>query len=254
MFNQEIIEILKNLKNNFGACALKASFEDEGVTNEDLVDLILLSGKADIPVMVKIGGCEANSDIERCLRHGVSGLVAPMVESSFAVSKFLDSVKVRTADNSLKLFVNFETAAACESSKQILDTHGKKLSGIVVGRSDLSKSMGLTKKNVDDDIVINIVSSTLKEAKNHGLTTTMGGTISTKSVENIKRLFNNGLLDKFETRAVVFDLHRVNLERIELAISTSLKYEQQLLKARMLFHEKKADFFRDRVRSIEERK
>ena len=254
MFNKEIIEVLKNLKNNFGAAALKASFEDEGVTNEDLVDLILLSGRADIPVMVKIGGCEANSDIEKCIRHGVSGLVAPMVESTFAVSKFLDSVESRLENNDLKVFVNFETVNACKNSKKILDTHSQRLDGIVVGRSDLSKSMGLGKKNVDDNVVIELVSSALKEAKKHNLTTTMGGTISTKSVSNIKKLYKAGLLDKFETRAVVFNLHKIDLEKIESAISMSLKYEQQLLKARMLFHEKKADFFRNRIQNIEKRK
>ena len=67
-------------------------------------------------------------------------------------------------------------------------------------------------------------------------------------------LFNEGLLDKFETRAVVFDIRKVGLKNIESAISLSLDYEQSLLSTRMLFHETKAKFFRDRVENISKRK
>ena len=104
MFNENITNKLKDLDNVHGAHALKASFEDEGVTDCDLSDLVLLSGGTGLKVYVKIGGCEANRDIERCLRLGIKGIVAPMVESEFAVSKFINSVLVAALSSSMFVF------------------------------------------------------------------------------------------------------------------------------------------------------
>ena len=62
MFSDEIKECLHNLKHVYFAIALKASFEDEGINDDDLTDLVLLSGCTNLDVAVKIGGPEANSD------------------------------------------------------------------------------------------------------------------------------------------------------------------------------------------------
>ena len=255
MFDKKITRSIISLKQKHGAYALKASFEDEGVTDNDLNDLILLSGNTGLQVYVKIGGCEANRDIETCLRLGISGLVAPMVESPFAVSKFISSVKSKCELLSIaepKKFVNLETISACNRSEEILDLYHKELDGIVVGRSDLSKSMGLEKKNINDKKVIDVVRKTLKNAKKHGLQTKMGGTISAESVDAINGLFLDGLLDRFETRAVVFTIS--DSKNILESVKAALAYEQMLLKKRHHLHNVKANFFSERVNNIEKRK
>ena len=255
MFDKKITRSIINLKQKQGAYALTASYEDEGITDSDLNDLILLSGNTGLQVYVKIGGCEANRDIEKCLRLGISGIVAPMVESPFAVSKFIASVKSKCKMLSVpepKMFVNLETIDACNRAQEILEAHHKDLNGIVVGRSDLSKSMGLEKKNVNDREVIDVVRSTMVIAKSFGLQTKMGGTVSNESVEVINKLFSEGLLDRFETRAVVFTISES--EDILSSVTAALAYEQMLLKKRHHFHDAKAKFFNDRVESIEGRK
>ena len=255
MFDKKITRSIINLKQKQGAYALKASFEDEGITDSDLNDLILLSGNTGLQVYVKIGGCEANRDIEKCLRLGISGIVAPMVESPFAVSKFITSVKSKCKMLSVpepKMFVNLETIDACNRAQEILEAHHRDLNGIVVGRSDLSKSMGLEKKNVNDKKVIDVVRRTMTIAKSFGLQTKMGGTVSNESVEVINKLFSEGLLDRFETRAVVFTISES--EDILSSVTAALAYEQMLLKKRHHFHDAKAKFFNDRVESIEGRK
>ncbi len=255
MFDKKIKQSITDLKKEHGAYALKASFEDEGVTDSDLNDLILLSGDTGLQVYVKIGGCEANRDIEKCLRLGISGIVAPMVESPFAVSKFISSVKSKCELLSIpepKKFVNLETIDACSRSAEILSEYHNELDGIVVGRSDLSKSMGLEKKNVNDKKVIDVVRSTLRNAKKYKLQTKMGGTVSSESVSVIESLFLDGLLDRFETRAVVFTISETH--DILNSVKAALGYEQMLLQKRHHFHNAKADFFKKRVDSIEERK
>ena len=255
MFDKKIKKSLTKLKEKHGAVALKASFEDEGVSDSDLDDLILLSGESGLDVYVKIGGCEANRDIEKCLRLGIQGIVAPMVESPFAVSKFLDSVQSRSdllGVPTPKCFVNLETIDACKRSEEIIKKHHKRLSGIVVGRSDLSKSMGLQKKNVNDKSVIQVAEIAFRAARTYGLQTKMGGTVSQNSVSVITKLFQDKLLDKFETRAVVFSIKDNN--NILNSVKKALEYEQMLLKKRHHFHDVKAKFFLDRVTNIEERK
>lgn len=255
MFNDSIKEKLKNLHDIYGAHALKASFEDEGVTDSDLSDLVLLSGGTGLKVYVKVGGCEANRDIEKCLRLDIKGIVAPMVESTFAVSKFIDSVGERVKLFGVqmpKIFVNLETITACKNAKEIINNHHLNLDGIVVGRSDLSKSMGLGKPYVNSDEVMSQVYSTLETAKKFNLTTKMGGTVSQESADLIADLHEKDLLDFFETRAVIYDLSKVF--KIKKSIKQALEYEQMLLNRRQRFHDVKAGFFGERVKSIEVRK
>ena len=255
MFSKDITSKLKDIHKHHGAYALKASFEDEGVTDSDLSDLVLLSGGTGLKVYVKIGGCEANRDIEKCFRLGIKGIVAPMVESSFAVSKFIDSIEQRASLFGIKkpkIFVNLETIQAANQCLNICQQHAETLDGIVVGRSDLSKSMGLQKKNVNDKEVMSVVERTLETAKSFGLTTKMGGTVSALSAPLIKNLHDKGLLDYFETRAVIYNLSKVF--DIKRSIKQALEYEQMLLNRRQNFHNVKSSFFKQRVSSIEVRK
>ena len=62
-FRQDLENSIESLK-LFGLSALKSSFEDEGVSDSDLIKLLLISSKSGIPTFVKIGGCEAKRDID----------------------------------------------------------------------------------------------------------------------------------------------------------------------------------------------
>jgi len=112
--------------------------------------------------------------------------------------------------------------------------------------------MGLSKSNVNDKDVIEVAKMTFREARKYGLQTKMGGTVSQDSVDVIAELFESNLLDKFETRAVVFSIKETN--NVLNSVQKALDYEQMLLKRRNHFHSVKAKFFLDRVNSIEERK
>lgn len=257
MFSKEIKDCLSDLKNLYHATALKASFEDEGINDEDLTDLVLLSRFADLEVAVKIGGAEANSDIVRCLRRGVGDIVAPLVESVYAVSKFVNAAQTRSQElgaGNICLHVNLETKDAIHNSKDIIEAHKNSLKGIVVGRSDLSMSMGLQKSNVDDKEVMDYVKNVLNCAKMNGLMTTMGGTISVKSVPHIASLYSQGLLDRFETRAVVFNIKTNDQTLLTQAITKALEYEQLLQEQRAVYHKIRASELDNRVKSINGRK
>ena len=80
----------------------------------------------------------------------------------------------------------------------------------------------------------------------------MGGTVSIESYAIINSLYERGLLNFFETRAVIYDLSKIF--DIKRSIKQALEYEQMLLTRRQNFHGVKAKFFNDRVTNIEVRK
>ena len=254
LLREELKNIVERLK-PLGLSAFKASFEDEGISDSDLIKLLLVSAKANIPTFVKVGGCEAKRDIDFCLIHGVEGIVAPMVESSFAVSKFVNSVAEKCVNHAIikpKIYVNIETVDACKNIKEILQVHHENLTGVVVGRSDLSMSLGLSKSNVEDFQVMNYVREVFETAKTYGLETSMGGRISRNSITNIENLYSRSLLDKFQTRTLVFSLNPNS--DISFVISDALKYEQALLNYRMFDPGRVSRGFQARIESIEKRK
>ena len=178
---------------------LKGSFEDEGLRDFEAKILSAMAAERRIPLAFKIGGCEAKTDIETSLNYGAQCIVAPMVESAFAAEKFvtatepwLDLLKERN--------INIETITAVDNVEDILKQNHKYLNGIVVGRTDLALSMGLSKSMVDSDIVMEQVEKTLTVAKKYNLVTTMGGSVNTNSAAWVSKMHQKGLLDRFETR------------------------------------------------------
>ena len=104
----EITNQLMSLKDS-GVVGIKQSFEDEGVILEDVLKIKRLCDKLDLKLNVKIGGCEAVTDINNCLSLETSGIVAPMVESEFALEKFVESIISNTNDQDRSLidfFIN----------------------------------------------------------------------------------------------------------------------------------------------------
>ena len=71
-----------------GAIGVKTSFEDEGAHPINVYKLRSITNKAGLDLTVKIGGVEAKTDFNLAIDIDVDGVVAPMVESEFALSKF----------------------------------------------------------------------------------------------------------------------------------------------------------------------
>jgi len=85
---QNILSILKEM----GCSGIKVSFEDEGALYNEIITMRSLTTKVGLELSVKIGGCEAKRDIIDCMDLNCDAIVAPMVESKFALNKFLKSV------------------------------------------------------------------------------------------------------------------------------------------------------------------
>ena len=225
---KNLISQLKSLKEKYNIKGIKQSFEDEGAILSDVILMRRITELIDLKMSVKIGGCEAISDINNCVAMGVNGIVAPMVETKFALQKYIESVyKVKD----IKFYINIESKSAYENLDSILNSPSSKLlSGIVVGRSDLTKSFGYGKDQVDSIFMQGIVYDILTKCKEYNMTTLMGGNISPKSGPFVKKLFLQNMLNYIETRNVIIELNKSNTQNLSSIIKHVLLFEAEWLK------------------------
>jgi len=243
-----IHKIIKKLftKNLIG---IKQSFEDEGVILDDVNTIRNITKYNNLKLSVKIGGCEAKSDIHNCYYIGVDGIVAPMVETEFALQKFIESV---SHISGIKFYINIESKTAYENIDKILDSpSAKMLSGIVVGRSDFVKSYGYDKSFVNSDFIFQKTYEIMKKAKLYGLETLMGGNLSPKSVEFISKLKNENLIDYIETRNVIIKVG--DISEIENDIQSAIEFETIWLDYKSKKYKEISDSYYSRSQTLKER-
>ena len=200
---------------------------------------------------VKIGGCEAKTDLFNCVNLGVNGAIAPMVETPFALSKFINIIN--NYPNKIHPYVVIESKTAYDNIDEILK-FSKDLTGIVVGRSDFSKSYGLDKNQVDSDFILSQVKEILTKAKHYNLITVMGGNISVKSSKFIQEMFDQGLLDRIETRNIVIELNSSNINNIENIIQKSLNFEIEWIEYKLNQFSSLTEEYSSRIQLLNNRK
>ena len=246
-----MLKLLDELKDN-GVIGIKQSFEDEGVLDSDLWKISKVCRELDLKLSVKIGGCEAISDINRCIDLNVDGIVAPMVESRFALQKFSESINKLPYDGNK--FINIESQQAYNNLNDILESPtSKMLSGIVVGRSDLTKSFGYGKQDVMSSEICKVVTHILQESKKLGLKTYMGGNIGTQSIEFIQELFKKEILDCIETRNVILSLDESNINDLNTIISLMLELESLWLESKASHYNRFSTEYNTRSKEIQDR-
>lgn len=243
-------DTLKRLKNDYGVFEIKAEFEAEGTRIEELMRLKDITSSVGLPIILKIGGVEAVTDLNIALGIGVKGIIAPMVETTFALSKYLEMIK---KIKNIEFAINIETKTAVENCNNMVNL--KKinlLTGITVGRVDLSTSLQIPRNEVNRSwVILNSCKNVFKLAKLKGLKTGLGGCISNDALEHIKILTETKLLDKFETRKVVFPANFYKCGK--KAIIEANKFELLWLKNKKRFYSKLINEDLKRIKMLEER-
>jgi hypothetical protein len=252
----EMIEILKELKDNYGVIEIKAEFEAEGSRMEEMMRLKDVTSSVHLPIILKIGGAEAVTDIYNGIILGVSGLVAPMVETSYAVSKYLSVIDTLIQPDNKKnidFAINIETITAVNNMQEIIDLEQLNLlNSITFGRTDFVQSMGLKKSEVNSDIVYEYVKKVAIHAKEQKMQFAMGGNITKDSIKFIQKLYRSNLIDKYETRKVVFKSSFIE-KNPENGIELALKFELLWLKSKRRFYSKIKEEDEVRIIDLEKR-
>ena len=225
---KEMLEILYTLKEN-GAIAVKAEFEAEGTRTEELLRLMELSRRAGIGVGLKIGGCEALRDLIEAKQFGVDFVIAPMVETSYAMEKYIDAKnKVFSTDEreDIDFLVNIETTTGFSNSNKMIEVASKKngIDGIVFGRADFVGSQGLALGNVCDDKVTDSCIEIANKCKKNNLDFVVGGGVSDLSIEPLKKIKEKHL-SRFETRKIIFQANALNRKEIKDALLSAVHFE-----------------------------
>ena len=238
MNNQQLkmLDILRELKEVHGVYAIKAEFEAEGARKDELIGLRELILKADLNFVIKIGGCEAVHDMDQCKLLGATGVMAPMIETPFAMAKFISAAKrVYGEDMSdIEWIINAETKTCLANYPEIIQTGLGFLKTVTVGRSDLSASMGLQKKDIETQPVFDATHQLLTMSREAGFTTNFGGNIGIESIPFIIRM--SDVANRFETRKVVIRMNP-DEQKLKRAIAKALEFELVYLLHKSSYYE-----------------
>jgi len=230
---RKMVDILKDLKENYFVSGVKAEFEAEGTRLEEALRLKEVCMKACLGLTIKIGGCEAIRDMYECRVIGVERIVAPMVESSYALKKFLLAFKMVFSEierQDLKAVVNVETINGCKDFKNMLSiSEIDILNGVVMGRVDLTGSLNMTREDINSEKVFEITRELLLKAKTKSLETAIGGGVSAHSLPFFRRLPKNSL-DRYETRKVIFSCPGALNNNADKGILKAVGFELMWLK------------------------
>jgi len=252
---RDMVQLLRQLKEEFGVFEIKAEFEAEGSGMDEMMRLKDVTTKAGLPIILKLGGVEAVTDIYSALLLGVAGIVAPMAETAFALSKYANMIEnIVPGDNAsdIEFAFNLETITGVRNLDEMLALPNLHvLQGMTIGRVDLTGSMGLDRTAVDSEEIMAIAHAACVKARAKGLRTAVGGAISTKSIGFLNRLYSDGLLDKFETRKVVFPA--ASIKYGDPALLKAITFELSWLKSKQRFYSRvKADDLK-RITMLEKR-
>lgn len=221
---KKMFDLVKSLRDDFGAIGLKAEFEAEGTRTEELLRLLEIGHRAGVKMALKIGGCEAVRDLIEAKQFGVNYIIAPMVESAYALSKFVDAKnKVFGSDelSDVQFLFNLETQLGYENLDEMIRVAALSngCRGIVFGRVDFVGSRAMARDTVDSGVITEFVNSVGTACRQTGLDLVVGGGVSNSSIPALCEMRCNHLT-RFETRKVIFgadSLENRNLGRGLLA-------------------------------------
>ena len=256
ILERKMVDVLKDLRENHHVCGIKAEFEAEGTRLEEAMRLKEVVTMAGLGLTMKIGGCEAIRDMYEARTLGVERVVAPMVETSYALKKFLRAVpKVFPTEERayIEVAVNIETLEACRNFAAMMDLPEIDiLNGVVMGRVDLTGSMGLSREDINTDTVFAETEKLFRKAKEKKLECAVGGGVGREAIPFFKRL-GPGLLDRYETRKVIFKCPESLEDDPEKGILKAVGFELLWLKNKRDFYGMIFDEDKIRIEMLEGR-
>lgn len=238
---KRMVETLINLRKEHNIIGVKAEFEAEGTRMEEALRLKEIVTKAGLELTIKVGGCEAIKDMYDARTIGVNTIVAPMIETPYAMNKYVKALKFVFPEEereNMNFYMNIETVTGYENLEKILQyKNSKYIDGIVLGRVDMSCSKGLTREDINSDDIFEIANKMAILCKKYKKQFIIGGGVSYHSIPFFKKLPKKSLY-KFETRKIVFDAQKAfNDKKIDQGILKAVGFELMWLKNKRKFYE-----------------
>ncbi len=236
---RRMVEQLQDLRENHHVIGVKAEFEAEGTRLEEALRLKEVISTAGLGLTMKVGGCEALRDMYESRVIGVERMVGPMIESPWALHKFVGALKMAFPEaerDQVQFCINIETVTGVQNLDAMLSLPDvDDLGGVVLGRVDMTGSMGLTREDVNDPRVLRIALDVFTKAKERGLECAIGGGVGKEALDFMRQI-PAGLLDRYETRKVVFGCPDALDGAAEAGILKAVGFELMWLKNKRDFY------------------
>jgi len=226
---RQMTEILREGREKYGYAGVKAEFEAEGTRMDELLRLVEIAHASGLHLTVKIGGCEAIRDLLEAKQIGVSYIVAPMVESPYALTKYIAAKSQVFNDDEAQdvdFLFNLETVGGYENRQDLakLAATPGALQGIVFGRVDFCGSIGMDRNSINEEIVTEHVLDVSRICKEQGLDLVVGGGVSMDALPTLERI-RARYLTRFETRKVVFDAAALDEPHVAQGLLNAVHFE-----------------------------
>lgn len=237
---KKMVDTLVDLRENHHVMGIKCEFEAEGTRLEEALRLKEVVTRAGLDLTIKIGGCEALKDMYDARTIGVNAIVAPMIESSYALKKYIQSTKMAFPEDEredIAFLINVETITGFNNVDAMLELpEAESLTGIVLGRVDMTGSMGLSREDINSEEIFNIANVLATKALKYNKKLIIGGGVSAHSLPFFKKL-PQGSLYKFETRKIIFDAQKALADKnVDKGILKAVGFELMWLKNKRDFY------------------
>jgi len=208
---KKMVDALLDLKENHHVLGVKAEFEAEGTRMEEALRLKEIVTRAGLNLTIKVGGCEAIKDMFEARTIGVNAIVAPMIETAYAMKKYVNAIKYVFPKEEIldtNFYINLETITGFYNLESIINSLDfEDITGIVLGRVDMTGSMNMSREDINTDKIFDIAKVIAEKMKQKNKKFVIGGGVSAQSLDFFRRL-PKGSLSKFETRKIIFDAQK----------------------------------------------
>ena len=255
-YEKRMLEILEQGKAKCGILAVKAEFEAEGTRVDELLRLLEIARRAGVKVAIKIGGCEAVRDLIECRLYGADYIIAPMIETPYALSKYIaakDNVYPPSEQEEVTFLFNVETRETFDQLDAMASVAKEGRVGMVFGRVDFAGSMGRKRDFVNSDEMRGFVSRVSEVCRDKDLELVVGGGVSPDSIPLLAHTLATRL-DRFETRKVIFDAAIVQNEAVARGgMELAIQFELLWLKNKRDYYQTIASEDEARIEMMEQR-
>lgn len=240
--HNKLKNLLHTLVSEHGLLSLKAGTEWENMDYTE-IEYLFSIGEKQVPILVKISGPEAKTDLRHLRDIGVNGILGPMIESVYALEKFVLVTQQDYAGSGIDplLAINIETIVGYRQLDDLLASSAfQSIDTVVIGRLDLSLSMGI--EDVDHPDVEAVTQDIAKQVRKAGKHVSVGGFVNPSSAHELQ----NSAIDRLSTIHTMFDLNQVQdaAATIWKAIEFEIAYYQALIErnaARAAFYQERID-------------
>ncbi len=228
--DENFLRLIEELK-ALGALGMKLELESEYLPEEKCFEISKALDVNNFNLILKLGGLSSFNDI--CIAKNVCAhiIVAPMVESAYGLEKFVKTLFCVYSEEEVlnkKIYINIETKTGLEKFQDILlSKYIKYITGVVIGRSDLSSSLEVSEALIDSDKMYETIYPVVEKCYREGKKVIMGGKITPASVSFLKKIPANYLYG-FETRKILFKsslLQDKTIEEVSFAINKAIEFE-----------------------------